>query len=439
MAIPDSPKRIKVVSVVIDSNRLTKSIDITSMVSEINIFENLFKPYLTGNMLWTDDADLQRIGNLGGTEIVKFTYKSILSGETFTKNFVIATIKSTKINDNVSQLSCTLIEQIGYLNDVMKISKSYKGTGEEIIKKIVHDNLLTEVEVLADASVQSEFKYIFPYITPFDGIDVILKKITTDSGLPYFLYSSLTRDKLVLTDLGTILRDEPFNPKALAYSQGATNNADIQEQLFSLETFEEAMMNESTLNMATSGGIGARYNLINATSGEVQTAHIDVTAVVQRLMDMNILKDPNPLVDLLFTPNEEDGRTLPEFDSVVFSQVAAETYPESGYGGLTEEATTPQYFLRIIRAGMLNHLTKNRYKVTGPGAIMTAADSSTVGNKVKIHVLNNAFGAIGSRSVDQKKSGEFIITAKRYSINVQQNEHTYGLEVCRMSTEEVIR
>ena len=69
-------------SIILDSERIEESLDIGSSVTDIDIFENLNKPYLTGTMVFVDNsAVVEGVDILGGetvTVIIKSLKKVIL-------------------------------------------------------------------------------------------------------------------------------------------------------------------------------------------------------------------------------------------------------------------------------------------------------------------------------------------------------------------------
>jgi hypothetical protein len=74
--------------------------------------------------------------------------------------------------------------------------------------------------------------------------------------------------------------------------------------------------------------------------------------------------------------------------------------------------------------------------MTGPGMVFTNGNMlTTVGNQVKINIQKNTFAERGESTniIDPKRSGNFIITAKRHLFDVNEESHRYTMQCSRLS------
>ena len=76
--------------VIITADRFDFEVNLTYMISEINMFEHVDKPYLTGTILFNDNANLYNEINWLGTEKVEITIKTDdkLADHQITKKFI---------------------------------------------------------------------------------------------------------------------------------------------------------------------------------------------------------------------------------------------------------------------------------------------------------------------------------------------------------------
>jgi len=438
--------KVQIHSIVMNSDRFSAPLDIKASTIEVNIFENINSAYLTGNLTMLDDYNLFAAANIQGTERIKFIYEcppQLENEGPIEKNFVVTNVQSLKSNDNEAVLVLNLMEDIGWFNNVQVFSKAYHGSGEEIIQKILKDKLKTELnpEVAYAPSYQSEFIYTIPYITPLEACYRVKKKMTTQNGMPYFLYSALNSDKPILRDLETILRQQEFNfGRPFKYSQASTNEqtGDLYEKMFTLDTFTENK-NEDTLLLAQNGAITSLYANVDITTGLEAVQEIDVTTVINRLVNSGVISpDHNmPLVDTQFVPNPDaDGNRLRSYVSRAITEFSLDTTVGTPYNGFSSETNDEQYYLRIVRKGMLQHLLKNTYQMSGPGMIFSqGATNTTVGNQILIHILKNQMPVERNEDdlIDYKRSGKFIIMAKRHAFDVQEGIHRYSMECSRLT------
>lgn len=454
MTVANSPEQFLVDSIILTSERFgDREIDITTIVETIEIFENINMPYLTGNMLVFDDNDLYSRFNILGTERIRFTFSSAIpiaevSAEKISKTFIISSVQPYKHNDNVSLLYCEIIEEHGYVDQLIKFSKSFTGIGEDIISNIVEDQLGKKVdkqfevqpgrEVFQSNAFQGEMKYIVPYISPLEAASNVTKRLCTTDSLPFFLYSSLYQDELVLTDLGSILRRTPFNEKIpFIYSQGETINSqrDLAREMFVLNSFQSGT-NEDTLTMAQLGGIGSELFHLDFRAGRVNQRHIKATDAVQQLVDANYItqEQSESLIDDRFIPQPD--KTIGGIDQYKSAIHVLPTFsPYGNTPSLSEAQSTVETMLRVQKRGMLSILAKNMYTISGPGMIFTVKDPArSVGNQINMTILSNKM--INSETLlepDNKRSGYFIITAKKYHFDISDQLCRYTLECARLA------
>lgn len=451
-----SSESVKIFEVRLESARVDKPLyvaskdAVVSVVNEINIYENIALPYLTGNITIIDDNDLYGYLNILGSERIVISYGlDATEVEPIEKTFVISrVVKAQKINDNSIMLVMDLIEDVGYFNYLNKFSKVFDGSGEQIIKSIIADKINKPIDVsLLGESHQAPFRYIAPYVTPFDAINHVLAKITTQNGLPFFFHAALGFDGFVFSDLESIIQAGSFNKGyPLEFSQATTTDPSISKHTRAISGFTNISPLEDTLKMAQLGAIGSELHVINAHTGNSVRTSLDATRVYNQLINYNIIsKDQNiEHVDLFFEPdpNQSDGKTIRDYTSKLFTGVETTPYPLSNVNGYSEESYFSDHVLKVLKKSVVNHLQKNVYAFNMPGLVFaTNAIRTSVGNMVEIMVPSTAIPSdrqSRAGSIDQKRSGDFLILAKKHQINVIDKRHNVTLEVGRVTNLENI-
>ena len=117
---------------------------VTDVVTDIDVYEHLDKPYITGVATLLDPESLDERINFYGVEKfdlrVKLPESAALSIE---KSFFISkVVKSIRTNDSQNVITIHLLEDIGYLSEMQNVNKSYFGKGYEIISTIVKEFVL---------------------------------------------------------------------------------------------------------------------------------------------------------------------------------------------------------------------------------------------------------------------------------------------------------
>lgn len=448
-----SAEQLRIISISIESERFSEPLYVSNLgagsgiVIEANIYEDLSKAFLTGDIILQDDQDIYRLADISGTERVIINFESPdQSGDLITVRFIInEVIESIKYNDYASVLVVSLIEDIKYYNDINRFSKAYTGTGEEIIKNIVSDKLSRELVIESEvASTQEAFRYIVPYQSAFSAIRTVLRKMTTPTGMPFFFYSSVIDDKLYLTDLETIIKQESFNKdKPLVFDQDNVIQNDIESQAVNITSYDAGLLDD-TLSLATYGGMGSKYQSVNATTGTPFEYHIDMHEHFTDLIRAGLFpKDQNFIsIDKEFIADPSGIRQdkITDYDSKIVSRVISEPYND--VNGFSQESYEGQETLYSVRDNTLHHLLKNTYDINLPGLLFSIRNVKTsVGHLIRMNIYRNDMGDTPglSKAIDEKRSGDFIIMSKRHCFDLAGEKHNVALKLSRIAQPRITR
>lgn len=453
-SIVQAPDEFRLLEVSLTAERLPRAINLTNITIEIDIFESIHSPFLTGSLIILDDNQLYNSVKFQGTEKIKVVVSLGEMADPIEKNFVITRVaNSYKTNDYTTVYHFDMVEDIGYLNNIQKISKMYDGTGESIIEKIVRDNIHKPIANIDGdyphqtfrPSFQRLFRLLMPYITPFNATKLALDKITTENGLPYYLYSTLVDDNLVLADLETILERPAFNANnPFVYSQSQSNSAQsqgIQQQSYSIYNVNQPNIDETML-LGQLGAISSDYNVTNITTGQTQELRINIDDVITSLQSRGIIAetDTYPIDrDFIPDPSGTNSQGLLDYVSRSFNEVAGTSYEYSeNVNGYTED--NQEYHLRIRKYIIEQLLLRNSQQITVPGFWFLTRDPKTsIGNQINITIFKNDPDAAETQEIiDAKRSGNFIIAAKRHVFNATEFRHICALDLVRLSSPEVL-
>ena len=435
----------------ITSERFREFIDIKKVTIEVNIFENIRMPYLTGSILILDDNGLFTAADFQGTERLEIDVSLPIDGaQTMSKTFIMSRLeKINKSNDNTSMLLFNLIEDIGFYNDVQSFSKTYDGKGEQIISKILNDKLgkkLYNKFSTYKSSYQSAFRLLVPYLTPFQATKMALDKMTTENGSPYFLYSTLNSNDLILADLDTIMLRSSFNAlEPFQYDQTVANDPKNSillqaRSIYNIETNNQ----EDTLLLSQLGALGSNFSTTDMTTGEEINYNHNVNSVYQQLLGASVIKtnQDNVLLDNSFIADPAAVNTfkLGDYNSVNFNQVGGgRTYPyNDNISNWTFENDQSAYKLKMFKFAIEQLLLKNTMDLMLPGLKFLTGDITTsVGNQIDVVVYKNEMVDEATDRSDYKRSGSFIINSKRHIFNVIDQKHTVSLSCSRISNRRI--
>jgi len=154
---------------------------ITDQVLNINIFESLESPFLTGEVQLVDGNNISSLLPLTGFERIEFKLYtpgeergydfSVLSGHPM---MITGLRNKTPLNDRIQQYTLEFCSMERVKNDQVRISKAFSGKSEEIVVATCREDLETTKNVIVEET-KTNAKYVAPRIKPLDVIKYVGK------------------------------------------------------------------------------------------------------------------------------------------------------------------------------------------------------------------------------------------------------------------------
>ena len=427
----------------IENESLSDRINIAGMVIEINIYEHIDKPYLTGSVLIADNNNIISDLNISGVEKLRIRIRTDASNDVDSKFsiervFVINEIQSgVKSNDYNEVFQLNLIEESGYISRVTRVSKSYTDYPQEIIKKIAKDYLKKEVKVLSNKENKEaqKTKIIVPNIHPLDAMSWIKNRTSTKNGAPFFLYSVLADDKLRYIDLESILSAAPLNTdKEYVYSQtfgSVMSGFDTITQSYIIQGYK-AVNNEDQLTLADAGMAGATYSFLDTTKNVLKEKNFDISKVFNDVSGSFNTNQKYPVYD---AKGEIAGNKLHKLDSRQITQVTTSNIYEDQTFNYYESASGDGHMLKPKARALHHYLHKSAYDINVPGKnFFYAGTNKSIGNIISISFKNTREQSEADAFRDNKRSGLFMIYAARHIFGGQK--YTVTLTCVKLSHEK---
>lgn len=421
-----------------------KVVDVRGNIVEVNLFENLYKPYVDSTIVLIDDFDLKNSLNIQGTERLKLVLGDAENPEepVVVKYFFFSKINDTqKMNERAELLSISLVEEHVYIDAIKQFSKSYTDELENIITSIADNELgKTVVKSLFEPSVQGPRKIIVPYLSPLEAIQWLRDRATTRTGSPIFLSGSLYTNSLVMSSLDGLLREDVINDKLpLRYSSAISGVDADQDQLrpyYEIMSFKEVDA-ENSLALYENGAIGSFYASIDAGTGVLSGDHISIRDILDEFYTNKLISaDTNQSV---FDPSLEiDGKLSDEYNSLHIHQVvSSNTYNQfKSYHDETsllgENNSLIESRLKAKNKIIRTFLKKNIIDIGMNGSLFFKGKIS-VGRKLRLLFLNsNVQGDLKDTNdqIDKRKSGDYIILATNHRL--ADEKHTTILRLTKL-------
>lgn len=416
-------------------------IEIRNSVAQLNIYENIERPYLTGEILIVDTSRIYDKFNITGIETCTIELQQPTTrASKITLTFVIHNVMSTtKTNDQTEVMTLKLIEKIAFDNQLAKFSKSYTGNPAAIVSKILEDQLKVAVDGPEILPAQSEnMKVVIPFWNPLQAADWVRDRASTKNGLPYFLFKSMNEPNIQLKSLEELLLAPAWNPdNPFKFSKAFTNSAmsltEI-ETLFIVENYS-ANMKENTLELIENGAFSANYDMIDIVSGRRERFNFDIGAFYENLREKNIIsKEDVPLISTNYTLNDIPINNLPAKN---ISRVIMNKTYNGEYVNYYEEDTVANFKLDSVNHAVRNLLTKSSINIRVPGIHFLSGENKSIGRQIEFFYHNNDVAVLDQNNVsidqlrDRKRSGKFMIYAAKHTFF--DTKHTADISAVKLS------
>ena len=154
---------------------------ITDQVLNINIFESLESPFLSGEIQLVDGVNVSSLLPLTGFERIEF--KLYTPGEDRGYDFSVRSghpmmitglRNKTALNDRVQQYTLEFCSMERVKNDQIRVSKAFSGKSEDIVLSVCRDEIETTKNIVIEET-KTNAKYVAPRIRPLDVIKYVGK------------------------------------------------------------------------------------------------------------------------------------------------------------------------------------------------------------------------------------------------------------------------
>lgn len=400
----------------IDSKVSNTPIDISSIFEELNIFDSVLSPCMSGTILVNDSIGLSRRLFFDGTEYLRV---SISKGDeasdgnftNLTKSFRIFKQTNRK-NTNQSTESYILhfVSEEMIYSAQQKISQSYTGIYSDIANSILKDYLkIPRDRIGIIEKTKGIHNAVVPLLSPIDAMNWLAKRTVSNNNSADFLFFE-NQTGFNFVSLNRLFSIAPiftvnFLPKNIS--------EDIGSEFFGVREY----------SMNTSFDI-----LENTRNGFYANRFVGFDILTRTLVEKDYGLDnhytgkhlnANPSVYISKNRENKDAGLMP------LSRV--NLYPFQQYRSKFEYVKsndtvkslmiddTHEYIPR--RKAILNNLTQRRVTITLPGNF--AVTSGYV-----LEVDAKSFATIGdvTEKNDKSVAGKYLIVATRHIINPQKHE-----------------
>jgi hypothetical protein len=404
-------------------------INLENMFEELNLFDSLFLPVVSGNILIVDSVQLSNRLSLDGSEVIGMSLsKGLLTGfAPFKKSYRI--YKQTD-RRNRNQTSETYIlhfvsDELIY-SEQQKINQSYETTYSTVVDKIMTQYL--KIPTKNRGIFQPSYgvrKIVIPNLSPLDAIEWCSKRALGIKNSPEFLFFC-SSEGYNFVPLSTLLTKNPiinisFTPKNL-------NDNDEFYELSRARSFE--VLSQYDLLDRIQDGVNANkllvFDPITKTFGSQELSFDQIYKLIEHA-------NKNPIDTEIFN-RDKQTTTKTTFDSHQGLSIFNQNRGKSNYIKESDPTSIsknePYELFMTQRKALISNLMTRRLKITMPGNFQLTSGKN----------INFDTAGFGARSKgqegkeDESVSGKYIITGTRHILSLAR--HITIIEVASDSSDK---
>ena len=411
-------------SVLLNSNRFIRPVQLVESVTDIEIFEHIDKPWITAQIMFVDAMRLFDRLDIHGHESLTIKLRNSTEDDPIEKEFVVnKIIRSIKGNEQNEVTAFHLVEKHAYKSNLINLNRAYSGYPDNMIRNIVESYLNKRLTSICSTIQQSKIKMIIPNKTPLDAAIMIKNRITTNEGLPVYMFSSFNDDDIKLVDLGTLIEQTPINTES-PFFYGVTNNHTEVTGYRHIKIYDYKIANTDELSTLIGKGlVSGKYSFYDTLEGNFSNYNYDIC----RDGVENIPNLPNQRKSFSDDLKIDDFK-VQEYSSRQMSGIHSSGAYDDATGRFKsfQEEFDPATHHKKITARSLKHLlmkTPIDMRVPGSGFLHNKANM-TVGNKIRALFLANAELTQSFAPLDLKKSGDYIVYAAKHTMSTTRYDVT---------------
>ena len=404
------------------------AIDIQSIYEELNIFDSLFTPVMSGNIMIKDSVGLSGKLLFDGTEMLLIDIVKDRNSEigAFKKAFRIYK-QSNRTNQGLNSETYVLhfaADEILF-SDQQKVNQSYEGTYSKVVGKILTDYLKVPENNLGGIYEESVGirKIVIPNLRPLEAIEWCAKRAIDANQAPNFMFfqnmvgfNFVTLSRL-LSEIDIL--DVTIEPKNQSkgnpiFEMGAARGFEVVQQADSIEKIRSGINSGQFLG----------FDPITKTTAKKQINFDQI---------YNSMKHGNDNPNLTIQQNRVGKDAREAFDSkktvsIFNSAQQLSAYIKKNDGNVLSVLDNMETYL-FQRKAIIDNLMSKRIKFVMPGNFQLSTGFNV--NVIAPNLGKKEKGG-GDENLDPGLSGKYLIVASRQMIGYDKHETI--IEVATTST-----
>lgn len=405
-------------------------VSLESMFEELNLFDSLFLPVISGNILIVDAVQLSKRLALDGSEVIGMTLSkgSITGFASFKKSYrVYKQTDRRNRNQNSESYILHFVSDELIFSEQQKVNQSYESTYSDVVEKILTNYLKIPSKNRGD--FQSSYgirKIVIPNLSPLDAIEWCSKRALGVKNSPEYLFFC-NAEGYNFISLSVLLTKKPilnisFTPKNLGdgdefYEMSRARNYEVLSQFDLMDKLQD--------------GVNAgKFLGFDPLTRSFASQEFNFDKLYQLIDHGN--KNP---IDTEIHNRDKETTTKNTFDTKqalnVYNQIRGKSNYVKENDPTSISKNEPYELIVAQRKALLSNLMTRRLKIVMPGNFQLTSGKN-------VNFETSGFGAHSKGqegSQDTSVSGKYVITGTRHILSLTR--HLTIIEVASDSTNDV--
>lgn len=410
----------KISKLVMRSLVVPKTIDIVNLYTKIEIFEDMFSPYMSGTISMNESFNLPEIFPITGQEAIEIEFKTDVENiEPLKKVFRIYKLSKHSPDPNGKGQAYTLhlISEAGLINYSQRCGYFVSGTVSNMVAQVVKKHFPDRLwkDRFDVENTKDNYSFVLPKnYTPFKAISWLSDKALNSSASdysPFFFFETFDgyvfkSASKIIKDGSTVIQDYYYIKDKMSAPDGSPSSLPVEGPLSAVFHRVQALEEINRFNMAEnimSGMVSSRlitHDLLKKEKRE------------QIFREDDVFKDTTRLGDKPhYKPSEEENRFFYDAPSAYFYLPSTTFTAYTQSNGITDNMKYEDYFLK--RKYAMNTFMTQKI------AIDIYGDSTKrVGQVINLYTPKlSADHAVQPDKADKNFSGQYLITSIRHSFS----------------------
>lgn len=398
---------------------IDKQSNFLEFFSAINIFENVFNPFITADLFLIDGGSFIERHNITGDEDFEIEFEGYGSEKTISYKLRVAELFHNIPNSNLrsKNVGLRLTSEEFIKDSSVAISKSYKSSTKDIVTDILQ-NYCGSKKTIFTEEIKDPPVIIIPFLTPFQAIDFLRQRVVSEKyKSSTFLFFENSKGYFLTTVEG-IYEREIQNAQTFSQNEAVTQTVkgdtgsitDFDSfHLFTNYTVKSSFNLNHTLK---NGGFGSTISQFDITTKNFQTRVFENNPTSGIFVDAS--KGKNPLVTQTLYDKFAQDKGKPYF------------LPFSKYKDTDNNTSNFLFDTLAERLCFSNLFTMGKTYIDIPGNTRINAGSIVLLKVPRYDALNLKNGS------NQMESGYYLVTACKHSVtNSDTARYDTHLELMR--------